>query len=68
MSRTFILLSKEPKNIKFYEKVLVLVSQNAIRAKRSIQQQYNNQIIISFLIHNPTFYEKKIKSKSKQLS
>lgn len=46
----------------FYEnnkKVLVLVSQNAIRAKRSIQQQYNNQIIISFLYTTQPFYEQK---------
>lgn len=45
--------------MKIIKKVLVLVSQNAIRAKRSIQQQYNNQIIISFLYTTKSFYEQK---------
>lgn len=40
-------------------RILVLVSQNAIRAKRSIQQQYNNQIIISFLYTTDAFFYNK---------
>lgn len=64
MSRTFMTIIERERSyenfMKIIKKVLVLVSQNAIRAKRSIQQQYNNQIIISFLIQPQPFYEQKI--------
>lgn len=63
MSRTFMTIIERERSyanfMKIIKKVLVLVSQNAIRAKRSIQQQYNNQIIISFLIQPNLFTSKK---------
>lgn len=63
MSRTFMTIIERERSyenfMKIIKKVLVLVSQNAIRTERSIQQQYNNQIIISFLIQPNLFTSKK---------